>query len=29
MQRFFFYGTLQRGGLYYRQLRLAERARLD
>ncbi|MAX00158.1 MAG: hypothetical protein CMN72_11080 [Sphingomonas sp.] len=27
MQRFFFYGTLQRGGLYYRQLRLAERAR--
>ena len=26
MERFFFYGTLRRGGRFYRQLRLADRA---
>ena len=27
MERFFFYGTLQRGGFYYHQCNLAQRAR--
>ena len=27
VERFFFYGTLRRGGRFYRQLRLADRAR--